>query len=74
VYALGGLAFYLVYAETLDRVFVALMPFPVGEVQRFDEAIEVVKEENGWWDWLQALERSGVLRKREIRESMLQEP
>ena len=29
VYALGGLAFYLVYAEALDRVFVAPMPFPV---------------------------------------------
>ena len=61
VQTLGGLAFYLVYAEPLDRVFVALMPFPVGERQHFADMIEVVKDENGWWDWLRALERAGVL-------------
>ena len=60
VQALGGLAFYLIYAETLDRVFVALMPFPVGERQHFADMIEVVKDENGWWDWLSALEQVGV--------------
>jgi len=58
VYALGGLAFYLIYAEALDRVFVALMPFPVGEAPRFSDLIEVVKDENGWWDWLEVLERA----------------
>jgi penicillin-binding protein-related factor A (putative recombinase) len=61
VQALGGLAFYLVYAEPLDRVFIALMPFPVGEAQRFDEMIEVAKDENGWWDWLRVLEEVGIL-------------
>ena len=61
VQALGGLAFYLIYAERLDRVFVALMPFPVREAQRFTDMIEVVKDENGWWDWLSALEEAGVL-------------
>jgi recombination protein U len=61
VHALGGLAFYLIYAETLDRVFVALMPFPARETQRFTEMIEVVKNENGWWDWLETLEEAGVL-------------
>lgn len=61
VHALGGLAFYLIYAEELDRVFVALMPFPIEERQRFDDVIEVVKDENGWWDWLEALEEVGVL-------------
>ena len=60
VQALGGLAFYLIYAETLDRVFVALMPFPVGGRQHFADMIEVVKDENGWWDWLSALEQVGV--------------
>lgn len=60
VQALGGLAFYLVYAEPLDRVFVALMPFPVGEKQFFADMIEVVKDENGWWDWLSTLEQTGV--------------
>jgi penicillin-binding protein-related factor A (putative recombinase) len=60
VHTLGGLAFYLVYAETLDRVFVALMPFPVGEKQQFADMIEVVKDENGWWDWLSTLEQAGV--------------
>ena len=60
VQALGGLAFYLIYAERLDRVFVALMPFPVREAQRFTDMIEVVKDENGWWDWLSALEQVGV--------------
>jgi recombination protein U len=61
VYTLGGLAFYLVYAEALDRVFVALMPFPIEEAQHFDEMIEVVKDENGWWDWLRILENTGSL-------------
>jgi recombination protein U len=61
VYALGGLAFYLIYAEALDRVFVAPMPFSVGKAQRFTEMIEVVKDENGWWDWLSALEETGIL-------------
>jgi penicillin-binding protein-related factor A (putative recombinase) len=61
VHALDGLAFYLVYAETLERVFVALMPFPVGAKQRFAEMIEVVRDENGWWDWLRKLEQAGVL-------------
>jgi len=60
VQALGGLAFYLVYTELLDRVFVALLPFPVGERQRFIGMIEVVKDENGWWDWLSTLEQTGV--------------
>jgi recombination protein U len=55
VHALGGLAFYLIYAEELDRVFVAPMPFPVDETQRFNQMIEVVKDENGWWDWLRTL-------------------
>ncbi len=62
MHALGGLAFYLIYAEELDRVFVARMPFPVEEVQGFDEMIEVVKDENGWWDWLEALEEAGIPR------------
>jgi penicillin-binding protein-related factor A (putative recombinase) len=62
VHALGGLAFYLIYAETLDRVFVARMPFPVEERQRFTDMIEVIKDENGWWDWLRALEEAGILR------------
>jgi penicillin-binding protein-related factor A (putative recombinase) len=61
VHGLGGLAFYLIYAETLDRVFVALMPFPVGEARLFTDIIEVVKDENGWWDWLGALEEIGIL-------------
>jgi penicillin-binding protein-related factor A (putative recombinase) len=61
VHELGGLAFYLVYAEPLDRVFVALMPFPVGERQLFAEMIEVAKDENGWWDWLSAVEQADVL-------------
>jgi hypothetical protein len=47
VHTLGGLAFYLIYAEELERVFVARTPFPVGEVQHFDGMIEVVKDENG---------------------------
>ena len=62
VQALGGLAFYLVYAETLDRVYVALLPFPVGERQHFDDMIEVAHNENGWWDWLKALQEAGVVR------------
>ena len=57
VHALGGLAFYLIYAEVLDRVFVALMPFLVGKRQLFAGMIEVGKDENGWWDWLRALEK-----------------
>jgi penicillin-binding protein-related factor A (putative recombinase) len=61
VHELGGLAFYLVYAQVLDRVFVARMPFPVEEAQRFDGMVEVVKDGNGWWDWLEALEESGML-------------
>jgi recombination protein U len=61
VHALGGLAFYLVYAEPLERVFVALMPFPVGERQLFADMLEVVKDENGWWDWLSAIEQADVL-------------
>jgi hypothetical protein len=61
VHALGGLAFYLIYAEVLDRVFVALMPFPVEEAQRFNQMIEAVKDENGWWDWLEALGQTGTL-------------
>jgi penicillin-binding protein-related factor A (putative recombinase) len=61
VHALGGLAFYLVYAEPLDQVFAALMPFPVGEAQRFDEMIEVMRDESGWWDWVRALEEVGIL-------------
>jgi len=61
VQALGGLAFYLIYAEALDRVFVALMPFPVGEKQLFADMIEVVKDENGWWDWLSTLKQAGVV-------------
>jgi recombination protein U len=60
VHSLGGLAFYLIHAEALDRVFVVRMPFPVEEVQHFDEMIEVVKDENGWWDWLEALENAHV--------------
>jgi hypothetical protein len=60
VHALGGLAFYLIYAEELDRVFVARMPFPVEEAQRFNQMIEVVKDENGWWDWLRTLEERGI--------------
>jgi recombination protein U len=55
VHALGGLAFYLIYAEVLDRVFVARMPFPVGKRWCFLHMIEVAKDENGWWDWLRAL-------------------
>jgi len=61
VEALGGLAFYLIYAEALDRVFVALMPFPVGERQHFADMMEVMKGESGWWDWLRALEQVGTL-------------
>jgi hypothetical protein len=61
VHALGGLAFYLIYAEALDRVFVALMPFPIGERQLFADMSEVVKDENGWWDWLGALQETGIL-------------
>jgi recombination protein U len=61
VHALGGLAFYLIYAEELDRVFVGLMPFPVEEVQRFNQLIEVVKDKNGWWDWLEAMEEASIL-------------
>jgi penicillin-binding protein-related factor A (putative recombinase) len=56
VHALGGLAFYLVYAEVPDRVFLALMPFPIGTKRRFTEMIEVAKDGNGWWDWLKTLE------------------
>ena len=33
-------------------MFVARMTFPVEEAQRFNQMIEVVKDENGWWDWL----------------------
>jgi hypothetical protein len=55
------LAFYLVYAETLDQVFIALMPFPLGKKMRFAEMIDVVRDENGWWDWLRALEQAGAL-------------
>ena len=62
VHALGGLAFYLIYAEELDRVFVARMPFPVEEAQRFNQMVEVVKDENEWWDWLRTLEQAGILR------------
>jgi penicillin-binding protein-related factor A (putative recombinase) len=61
VHALGGLAFYLIYAGTLDRVFVALMPFPVEERQEFSYLIEVVKDEKGWWDWLAALKQAVAL-------------
>ena len=61
VHALGGLAFYLIYAELLDRVFIALMPFPVGKRWCFSDMIEVAKDENGWWDWLGALEEAGLL-------------
>jgi hypothetical protein len=74
VQALGGLAFYLVYAETLDRVFVALMPFPVGEAQIFTVMIEVVRDENGWWDWLDALERIGILRLSEDSQAPITSP
>ena len=58
VQALGGLAFYLGYAEALDQVFVAPLPFPVGGKQPFADMIEVVKDENGWWDWLSVLEQA----------------
>jgi recombination protein U len=61
VQALGGLAFYLIYAEMLDQVFVVLMPFLIGESQHFSDLIEVAKDENGWWDWLSTLEHVGVL-------------
>jgi recombination protein U len=61
VQALGGLAFYLIYAEVLDWVFVAPMPFQVGGKQPFADMIEVVKDENGWWDWLSTLEQAGVV-------------
>ena len=61
VSGLGGLAFYLICAEALDRVFVAPMPFPVGKAQRFTKMIEVVRDENGWWNWLRALEETGIL-------------
>jgi recombination protein U len=60
VHALGGLAFYLIYAEKLDRVYIAPMLFPVGEAQPFADMIEVAKDENGWWDWLRALEEAGI--------------
>ncbi|TET54120.1 MAG: hypothetical protein E3J64_02425 [Anaerolineales bacterium] len=62
VHALGGLAFYLIYAETLGRVFMALMPFAVDERQCFSQLIEVVADQNGWWDWLSALKGVGVVR------------
>ena len=61
MHALGVLAFHVIYAEALDRVFVARMPFPVGEAQSLTEMIEVVQDENGWWDWLRTLEEVGVL-------------
>jgi hypothetical protein len=61
VHALGGLAFYLIYAERLDRVFVARMPFPVEEAQCFDKMIEVVKDENGQRDWLRGMEDAQVV-------------
>ena len=64
VHALGGLAFYLIYAETLDLVFVALMPFPVEERQELSDMIAVVRDENGWWDWLRALEEAQIHRQR----------
>jgi penicillin-binding protein-related factor A (putative recombinase) len=74
VHVLGGLAFYLIYAERLDRVFVALIPFLVEEAQRFDDMIEVVKDENGWWDWLKALENAGVLRSPENDRTPVSSP
>ena len=37
------------------------MPFPVGARQLFLAMIEVAKDENGWWDWLIALEEAGIL-------------
>jgi hypothetical protein len=37
------------------------MPFPVEEVQRFNQLIEVVKDKNGWWDWLEAMEEASIL-------------
>jgi penicillin-binding protein-related factor A (putative recombinase) len=61
VHALGRLAFYLIYAEVLDRMFVARTLFPVEETQRFNQMIEVVKDENGWWDWLEELRAAELL-------------
>ena len=61
VHALGGLAFYLIYAEALDRVFIALMPFPVRKGWCFSDMIEVAKDRNGWWDWLGAVEQDDML-------------
>jgi penicillin-binding protein-related factor A (putative recombinase) len=74
VHQLGGLAFYLVYAEPLGQVFVALMPFPVGEAQCFDKMIEVAKDENGWWDWLRALEEVGILQSYMTDSPLLSRP
>jgi penicillin-binding protein-related factor A (putative recombinase) len=61
VHELGGLAFYLIFAEQLDRVFLARMVFPVEEAQAFADMIEVPKDENGWWDWLGTLEQAQVV-------------
>lgn len=60
VHMLGGLAFYLIYAKSLDRVFIAQMPFLLEEAQRFANMVEVVKDEDGWWDWLRTLEQVGI--------------
>jgi recombination protein U len=58
VQELGGLAFYLIFAEALERVFLARMVFPADETQCFTNLLEVPKDGNGWWDWLSALERA----------------
>ncbi len=61
VHELGGLAFFLIFAKTLDRVFVAQMVFPAEDRQRFADMIEVPRDNNGWWDWLSALEEADML-------------
>ncbi len=61
VHDLGGLAFFLIFAETLDRVFFAQMVFHAEERQSFADMVEVPKDDRGWWDWLRALEQAGIL-------------
>jgi recombination protein U len=51
VHALGGIAFFLVHAYTLEQVFLAVLPFPLAPLS-FDNMMEVPQDENGWYDWL----------------------
>lgn len=54
VQAIEGIAFFLVYAYEIERMYLARLPFELGPMM-FTEMTEVTEDENGWYDWLAAL-------------------